>query len=59
MIIDEVVRLEKLENACVKIVKFYHDKEQELIGDVTCGQEQVEGCSGYLVEWVGSPRRQF
>jgi len=59
MIRDEVFRLEKLQNACVKTVKFYHDKEQELIGDVTCGQEQVEGCSGYLVEWAGSPRRQF
>ena len=53
---DEVDSLEKLKKSGVQTVKFYHDEEQEPIGDVTCGQEQAECCSGYLVERVGSAK---
>ena len=49
---DEVDSLEILKKAGVKTVKVYHVEEQELISDVTCGQEQAEGCSGQSYRMV-------
>ena len=46
--LDEVDSLEKLQNESVKTLKLFCDKE--LIGGMTCGQEQALGCTDFLVK---------